>query len=114
MTRISGAESNTYFYCMDGNGNVVDMVDAEGNNVAHYEYGPFGETLVATGPMAQINPFRFSSKYFDNETLNSLKELTQFDASIVVWDDPSQDCWNGREGRVADRRVVFVPSCRLA
>ena len=68
MTRISGAESNTYFYCMDGNGNVTDMVDTEGNNVAHYEYGPFGETLVATGPMAQINPFKFSSKYWDSET----------------------------------------------
>jgi RHS repeat-associated protein len=68
MTRIDGGTSNTYFYCMDGNGNVVDMVDAEGNKVAHYEYGPFGQTLVATGPMAQVNPFRFSSKYTDNET----------------------------------------------
>jgi RHS repeat-associated protein len=68
MTRIAGGTSNTYFYCMDGNGNVVDMVDADGNNVAHYDYGPFGETLVATGPMVQINPFRFSTKYTDNES----------------------------------------------
>jgi RHS repeat-associated protein len=68
MTRISGGISNTYFYCMDGNGNVTDMVDADGNNVAHYEYGPFGETLVATGPMALINHFRYSTKYWDDET----------------------------------------------
>jgi hypothetical protein len=31
--------------------------------VAHYQYGPFGEVLRATGPMAKANPFRFSTKY---------------------------------------------------
>ena len=33
-----------------------------------YEYGPFGEVLRATGPMAKANPFRFSTKYQDDET----------------------------------------------
>jgi len=32
------------------------------------EYGPFGEVVRATGPMAKINPFRFSTKYQDDET----------------------------------------------
>jgi RHS repeat-associated protein len=32
------------------------------------EYGPFGELLRATGPMAKANPFRFSTKYQDDET----------------------------------------------
>jgi RHS repeat-associated protein len=32
------------------------------------EYGPFGEVLRATGPMARANPFRFSTKYQDDET----------------------------------------------
>jgi len=35
---------------------------------AEYEYGPFGEALRATGAMAQLNPFRFSTKYQDSET----------------------------------------------
>ena len=35
---------------------------------AAYEYGPFGEPLRATGAMAQKNPFRFSTKYCDEET----------------------------------------------
>lgn len=35
---------------------------------AVYEYGPFGELLRATGPMAKANPFRFSTKYEDDET----------------------------------------------
>jgi RHS repeat-associated protein len=30
--------------------------------------GPFGELLRATGPMARGNPFRFSTKYQDDET----------------------------------------------
>jgi RHS repeat-associated protein len=36
--------------------------------LAQYEYGPFGELLRATGPMAKANPFRFSTKYQDDET----------------------------------------------
>lgn len=32
------------------------------------EYGPFGEVLRATGPMARVNPFRFSTKCQDDET----------------------------------------------
>ena len=34
----------------------------------HKEYGPFGEVLRATGPMAKANLFRFSTKYQDDET----------------------------------------------
>ena len=30
--------------------------------------GPFGEVIRATGPMAKVNPFRFSTKYQDDET----------------------------------------------
>ena len=33
-----------------------------------HEYGPFGELIRATGPMAKVNPFRFSTKYQDDET----------------------------------------------
>jgi len=51
----------------DGNGNVVDVLDKEGNAAAHYEYDPFGRTIVATGPMAKENKFRFSTKYFVDE-----------------------------------------------
>jgi RHS repeat-associated protein len=53
----------------DGNGNVAALVaQANGSLSARYEYGPFGETLRATSPMAKHNPFRFSTKYTDNET----------------------------------------------
>jgi RHS repeat-associated protein len=53
----------------DGNGNVTALVSMSGGtNCAAYEYGPFGEVIRATGPMAKANPFRFSTKYQDDET----------------------------------------------
>ena len=69
MTVPSGANAGTYFYAYDGNGNVMALVSAaDGSVAARYEYGPFGELIRATGPMAKLNPFRFSTKYQDEET----------------------------------------------
>ena len=57
------------FVGYDGNGNVTALVDAgTGAYTANYEYGPFGELLRATGLMAKLNPFRFSTKYQDVES----------------------------------------------
>ena len=41
---------------------------ANGTTAATYVYGPFGEVMRMTGPMARLNPFRFSTKYDDDET----------------------------------------------
>jgi len=54
---------------LDGNGNVVGLAKAaDGTWSARYEYGPFGEVIRATGPMAKENPFRWSTQYTDDET----------------------------------------------
>ena len=58
-----------HFVQHDIRGNVTLLwSDADGAATARYEYGPFGELLRATGPMAKSNPFRFSTKYHDDET----------------------------------------------
>ena len=57
----------TVFYYYDANGNVTDLVDTNGTSVAHYEYGPFGQITVKTGTLADDNPFRFSTKYLDDD-----------------------------------------------
>jgi RHS repeat-associated protein len=45
------------------------MTDAaDGSLAAMYEYTPFGELVAAEGPAANVNPFCFSTKYFDSET----------------------------------------------
>jgi RHS repeat-associated protein len=62
--------TNVVCYTCDGNGNVSELINcAEGAILSHYEYSPFGETIVATGGLAKDNPFRFSAKYTDDETL---------------------------------------------
>jgi RHS repeat-associated protein len=49
--------------------NVSGLVSAaDGSVAAKYEYGPFGELIRASGPLAFENPFRFSTKYYDDET----------------------------------------------
>jgi RHS repeat-associated protein len=61
--------SVTNFVAHDGNGNVAALVNvANGGVTAQYEYGPFGELLRVTGVSAKANPFRFSTKYQDDES----------------------------------------------
>jgi RHS repeat-associated protein len=69
MTVLQGPQAGIYFYSYDGNFNVVALVNAtNGAIAAQYEYGPFGELIRATGPLAFANPFLFSTKSFDWET----------------------------------------------
>lgn len=68
LSVYDAAANTTYFYTTDANKNVSDLTDATGAVVAHYEYSPFGVQTKAIGAYAEMNPFRFSSEYFDSET----------------------------------------------
>lgn len=57
--------ADLYYYTYDANGNVSEVLDENGDIAAHYEYTPFGETYVATGPYATTNEYRFSTKPLD-------------------------------------------------
>ena len=60
-----------YFPSYDGNGNIAALFDASsagGTCVAKYEYSPYGEFLRCEGDYAKENPFRFSTKFTDDET----------------------------------------------
>ena len=46
----------------------MSLIDAAGTKAAEYVYDPFGRLLSSTGELAEINPFRFSSEYHDDET----------------------------------------------
>lgn len=70
----------------DGNGNVTMLLKADGSGLtAHYEYGPFGEPLRATGPMAKANPFRFSTKYQDDESDLLYYGYRSYNPSLGRW-----------------------------
>ena len=86
--------AGTYFPAYDGNGNVMALVSAaDGSIAAQYQYGPFGELLRATGPMAKANPFRFSTKYQDDETDLVYYGYRYYNASTGRWNsrDPLEE-----------------------
>jgi len=59
--------SSQYYPVYDGLNNVIGLHDQSGALVAWYEYDPFGRLLGSGGTKADVNPFRFSTKYTDFE-----------------------------------------------
>ena len=60
LSRSTGA--GAAFYGYDGGGNVTLLTDSNGQEVGHYRYDAFGNTLEASGARAAENPYRFSTK----------------------------------------------------
>ena len=86
LLEVSDAVNGVSFVAYDGNGNVAGLVAANGGgSSAVYEYGPFGEVIRATGPMAKANPFRFSTKYQDDETDLLYYGYRYYNASTGRW-----------------------------
>ncbi len=86
LLAINDATNGTHFVAYDGNGNVAALVRAiDGSVSARYEYGPFGELIRATGPMAHINPFRWSTKYWDEETDLAYYGYRYYSPSLGRW-----------------------------
>ncbi len=52
------------YYHADGNGNVTMLVSTNGAVLARYHYDPYGNMLAMSGPLAEANTIRFSSKEF--------------------------------------------------
>jgi RHS repeat-associated protein len=81
------------FYFYDGNGNVSDLTDASGTSLAHYEWGPYGNATVSNGSLASANPFRFSTKYTDDETGLLYYGFRYYSPGLGRWlnRDPTQE-----------------------
>jgi RHS repeat-associated protein len=89
--------ATSHFASFDGNGNVAALLNAATGEVsAEYEYGPFGETIRATGPAAAENVFRFSAKYTDAETGLMYYGYRYYQPSTGRW--PSRDPIEERGG----------------
>ena len=68
--KISNGKDHVYFY--DGHGNVTQVMNQSGTIVAHYEYDAFGNLTKNVNQdgsgFNDENPFRFSTKFFNDET----------------------------------------------
>lgn len=64
----NGGALTDCFPFYDGNGNITGLINGSGSEVARYEYGPFGETLRQSGPLAAANPWRWSTKWTEEAT----------------------------------------------
>lgn len=85
---------STHIPAFDGNGNVMALVNAgSGQPSARYEYAPFGEPLRVTGEAALLNPFRFSTKYTDDETGLLYYGYRYYSPTLAKWlnRDPLQE-----------------------
>jgi RHS repeat-associated protein len=98
LSEISNGQiSSSHAAAFDGNGNLTSLLNATTRTEsARYEFGPFGEVLRATGPMATANPFRFSTKFQDEETGLLYYGYRYYDPSTGRWNsrDPVDE-WGG-------------------
>ncbi len=68
LCSYSTLSSSLHYFSYDGNGNVILLTDAAGAVAGRYRYEAFGALRSMTGLAAVENPFRFSTKYSDDET----------------------------------------------
>ena len=86
---IHNQQSSIFYPLYDGNGNVSEYLNSTGATVAHYEYDPFGKTVVATGSMAYDFAHRFSTKPLDLTTGLYYYGYRYYDPNTGRW--PSRD-----------------------
>ena len=65
---VDGDIASTYYYILNLQGDVVQIIDANGVMQAEYVYSPWGEIISAEGDLAEINPLRYRGYYYDSET----------------------------------------------
>ncbi len=93
-----------YFPVYDNLGNIVKYLDENGNVVASYTYDDFGQMIEKTGPMATTFPFRFSTKYYEEETC-----LYYYGCRFY---SPRMCCWINRDPFKERGGVNLTQFCR--
>lgn len=83
LAMLSG--SNTYYYFGDANGNITELVDTNGQAIAHYQWDAYGNRLNAPGGSEPENPLGFSSQYRDNETNLDMYIFRPYSPELERW-----------------------------
>ncbi len=90
--RAANGAENDYFYRKNLFGDVVAIYDANGQTVAFYSYDAWGRVSSATNStalqIAEINPFRYRSYYYDTETCLYYLESRYYDPELCRFLNP--------------------------
>ena len=86
----STTDDRTFIYFYDANGNVGQLIETTsganlGTIAAHYEYGPYGERSNSPAAGEYDQPFRFSTKWFDDETGLGNWGYRHYDPDLGRW-----------------------------
>lgn len=80
-----------YYYLLDLQGDVIGLMDTNGNVAAYYDYDPWGATKVlnpngssnsSSSFIGNINPLRYRGYYYDTETGFYYLESRYYDPTI--------------------------------
>lgn len=63
-SQASAATAQAAYYHADGNGNIPCLINTNQVVVAKYLYDPYGGLVAMSGPLAEANLYRFSSKEY--------------------------------------------------
>ena len=93
------ADDKTYLYCYDALGNVGQVVEYATpaftwSLAAKYRYSPYGTVLHSDGAYADTNPFRFSTKWHDDDNGAGVLRLSVLFAVVGAVVDEGSD-WGG-------------------
>jgi RHS repeat-associated protein len=111
---VNLATGQLHFPAYNGNGNIMALLRAETGAAATvdaaYEYDPFGRTVRATGPTALSNPFRFSTKFTDEETGLVYYGYRYYDPMLGRWvnRDPIEERGGRNLYRMCTNNIVCM------
>jgi RHS repeat-associated protein len=93
---IVGDPQASAYYFSDAQGNVKELFYPAGPVAANYEYDPYGNLLVKSGPLADANRYRFSSKEWNDNAGLYYYGFRFYDPNLQRWPnrDPIQE-WGG-------------------
>ncbi len=86
VTSPASPNPTIYLPICDHNGNIHAIFDpVEEREVANYEYSPFGVLIGEWGAEKDVCPFRFQSKYYDQETELYYFGYRYYDPASTKW-----------------------------
>ncbi len=115
--RASVNSPTNFYYHTDGSGNVTALINPKSEIVARYLYDPFGNVIARSGPLAEFNRYRFSSKETHANSGLSHYGLRFYDPNLQRWinQDPIGEAGGvNLHGFVGNDGINFYDSDGLA